>query len=131
MPRSDGLQLRDVQRSVLPSLRWLLSDDARGAGRSFVMAALFLEKALENPGLMVEFFDHADRTRRQLASAIMGIARVFGLQHFLFLSDRHVKYNPSASGSDILAIQKFREFLQVVPEEDGWDGFPLGSSDSK
>jgi len=52
-------KLSDCQLTHLPSVEWLLNiDNYRGAGRSHLMAVVFLNQALRYPGKWIKIFDH-------------------------------------------------------------------------
>jgi len=51
--------LSPKQKEYLPALEWLfLGAGNRGEGRTFLMAYVFIQKALNNPGKEIKVFDH-------------------------------------------------------------------------
>ena len=50
--------LTPKQQSHYESVRWLIRDGNRRSGRTFLMAYIFVEEALQNPGRTIHIFNH-------------------------------------------------------------------------
>lgn len=52
------IKLTKQQAEYLPAIQWLLSDENRAAGRSFLLAYVYVLKGLQNPGKKIYVRDH-------------------------------------------------------------------------
>ena len=73
--RKSSLSVERKQR--LEAIEWLLSDYARAEGRSYLMATVYIEKALRTPDVWITVRDHfptynADRNLLSLIRNLLG-----------------------------------------------------------
>jgi hypothetical protein len=52
------IELSKIQKEFLPAIEWLVSDEHRAEGRTFLLAIAFYNKCNANPGEWVSVQDH-------------------------------------------------------------------------
>lgn len=50
--------LTPTQKECLPAARWLVNQNVRREGRTFLLAVAYIEEALRNPGRRIHVVDH-------------------------------------------------------------------------
>ena len=61
-----GIRLTPTQRRYFPAVRWMMVDAAReglASGRSYVVAVMYIEEALNNKGKKISYRDHYPSAR--------------------------------------------------------------------
>lgn len=75
------IKVTEEQKSRYEAIRWLISDDNRQEGRTYLMALAFIDKAMKNKGRPVRIFDHnTDVNNAHIFSVIGNIMNSHGDQ---------------------------------------------------
>ena len=53
------ITVTEEQKARYEVIKWLISDDNRAEGRTYLMALAFIDKAMKNKGKPVRIFDHS------------------------------------------------------------------------
>ena len=53
-----SIKLTKTQEKHFEAIKWLLTENYRAEGRSYLMSYIFIEEALEYPGRSIRIFDH-------------------------------------------------------------------------
>ena len=60
------IELSESQMMRYESIKWLLGDGPRRSGRSFLMAVIFVEKAVSDLGHVISVHDHYTHNRQNM-----------------------------------------------------------------
>jgi hypothetical protein len=79
------IPFNDIQKQHKEAIKWLLDPklNHKAKGRTFLMAACFIELAIENPGKAIHLFDHDPSYRNMiyLYEIISNLARQYFPQY--------------------------------------------------
>ena len=92
------------QEASYRSIGWLITDNeqCRGSGRSYLLAVLYIEEAINNPGKVVHLIDHNIFNGnayslipiRELKNTIRTLCENYSLPIIVWVKDNWIRFSP-------------------------------------
>jgi hypothetical protein len=104
-----GIPLLSHQSKHKESVKWLISSEGNSQdGRSFLMAYLYIEIAMENPGIAIYYTDHNPALKASVngvGDILRGLTKKM-MQEFKFFND---------TGHRIPMFEVTRNYIKYIP----------------
>lgn len=89
------VELTEEQNKHIDSIRWLI-DGPHGTGRTVLLAVVFIEKAIQNSGMAIPYFNHNGFNPyeiREMAETINIIATDMCIKIDINITNKYIIHN--------------------------------------